>query len=614
MSESETERAGSRLMSSVLRYRIRPKSPAAHLFEVSLTVDEPDAAGQVFAMPAWIPGSYMIRDYAKHVVAIRAESDGVAVELKKLDKSRWLAAPCNKPLTIIADIYAHDASVRGAHLDTTHAYFNGPCVFPSVAGQEDVPCELDIQAPDESVSQDWRVATSMRPKDAEHYGFGVYAAHDYAELIDHPVEIGHLLIGEFEVNGIPHAIAIRGQARVDISRLCHDLRRVCAQQMELLGAPADLDRYLFLLHVPGNGYGGLEHRWSSSLVCARDNLPIHADSDVSDDYRTFLGLASHEYFHLWNVKRMKPAAFSPYDLSEETHTGLLWVFEGITSYYDDLALVRSGLISPESYLELLGQTITRVLRGIGRHRQSVEESSFDAWTKFYKQDANATNAIVSYYAKGSLVALVTDLKTRAETDGRISLDDVMRECWNRWGESADGMPEGGLERICAEVSGLDLPDFFDAAVRGTGELPLQAMLASVGVEYHLRRASNRKDKGGKPSEKDPGPWLGATLTAKGGRSVFTVVMNGGPAEAAGIAPGDVAVALDGLALSTANCDRRLRAYRHGDTLELVVFRGDELVTTKVRLVEAPQSTCYLRLDRDADAMTLARQAAWLQAE
>ena len=599
---------------SAHRYRITPKDPAAHLFEVSLTVDAPDSEGQVIAMPAWIPGSYMIRDYAKHVVAVRAESDGVAVALEKLDKSRWQAAPCERPLTIVAEIYAYDPSVRGAHLDTTHAYFNGPCVFLSVVGQEGVSCELEIQAPEEPVGKDWRVATSMRRKEAEQYGFGLYVADEYAELIDHPVEIGQLLIGEFEVNGIPHAIAIRGQARVDIARLCHDLQRVCAQQMKLLGAPADLDRYLFLLHAPGNGYGGLEHRWSSSLVCGRDNLPIRADADISDDYRTFLGLVSHEYFHLWNVKRMKPAAFSPYDLSTESHTGLLWVFEGITSYYDDLALVRSGLISPESYLELLGQTITRVLRGSGRHRQSIEESSFDAWTKFYKQDANATNAIVSYYAKGSLVALVVDLKIRSETEGRVSLDDVMKECWNRWGESADGMPERGLERVCAELSGLDLSDFFDATVRGTGELPLQAMLAGVGVTFSLRRASSRKDKGGKASKKDPGPSLGATLVEKAGKSVFATVMNGGPAEAAGVAPGDVAVALDGLALTAANCDRRLRTYRDGDSLELVVFRGDELMSTEICLANAPQNTCFLALDGDADAMAIAQQAAWLQSD
>jgi len=601
-------------MSKPLQYQIRPKNPAAHLFEVSLTIDAPDPEGQILAMPAWIPGSYMIRDYAKHVVAIRAESGGLAVNIRKLDKSRWRAESTEHPLTIVAEIYAHDQSVRGAHLDTTHAYFNGPCVFPAAAGQEDKACELEILPPDGPVGQDWRVATSMRRKDAEQYGFGLYAVDDYAELIDHPVEIGQLLIGEFEVNDIPHAIAIRGQTRTDIARLCHDLQRVCAQHISLLGAPDNLDRYIFLLHAPGTGYGGLEHRWSSSLVCARDDLPTRADADISDGYRTFLGLASHEYFHLWNVKRMKPEAFTPYDLSVEKHSGLLWVFEGITSYYDDLALVRSGLISPESYLELLGQTITRVLRGPGRLRQSVEESSFDAWTKFYKQDANASNAIVSYYAKGSLIALALDLKMRAETDGRVSLDDVMSACWSRWGQSGEGMPEGGLEQVCTEVSGIGLSDFFTAAVRGTAELPLQTLLASVGVDYHLRRAKDRKDKGGKSADKLSGTWLGATLVERNGKSIFAVVLNGGPAELAGIAPGDAAVALDGLALTAANCDRRLRTYRDGDTLELVVFCGDELVTTSIQLVDAPESTCYLDIDRDADAMAIARQAAWLQPE
>ena len=557
----------------------------------------------------------MIRDYAKHVVGIRAESDGLAVPLRKLDKSSWQAGPVDRPLSVVAEIYAYDDSVRGAHLDTTHAYFNGPCVFLCVAGQESGRCEIEILPPPAPVGADWRVATSMRAVDAGQYEFGTYEADDYAELIDHPVEIGSLSIGEFDVNGIPHAIAIRGRFRGDMARLCHDLQRVCEQQMSLLGAPGNLDRYLFLLNAPGSGYGGLEHRWSSSLVCERDNLPLRADAKMNDGYRTFLGLVSHEYFHLWNVKRMKPAAFTPYDLSKESHTGLLWVFEGITSYYDDLALVRSGLIEPDSYLELLGQTITRVLRGTGRLRQSVQESSFDAWTKFYKQDANASNAIVSYYAKGSVIALALDLKLRSETDGRVSLDDVMRACWSRWGETGEGMPENGIELLTTEVSGLDLSDFFDASVRGTGELPLEQLLATHGVELHLRAAASHKDKGGKPAAADeqPSPWLGANFEERNGKSVFTVVHNGGPAERAGVAPGDVAVALDGIALTEANCDRRLRAYRDGDTLELTLFRGDELMTTHIQLASRPENTCYLSL-ADADASIAARRSAWLQAE
>ncbi len=567
-------------------------------------------------MPAWIPGSYMIRDYARHVVAIRAESDGVAVPLKKLDKSRWQAASVDRALTVVANVYAYDDSVRGAHLDTTHAYFNGTCVFLSVDGQEGVPCELEIVPPQAPVGQDWRVATSMRRKDAEQYGFGTYVADDYAELVDHPVEIGTLGIGEFDVDGIPHAIAIRGHKRADMARLCHDLQTVCEQHMSLLGPPQDLDRYLFLLHAPGSGYGGLEHRWSSSNVCARENLPLRSDNEVSDGYRTLLGLVSHEYFHLWNVKRMKPAAFTPYDLGSETHTELLWVFEGITSYYDDLALVRSGLITQESYLELLGRTITRVLRGSGRLVQSVEESSFDAWTKFYKQDANAANSIVSYYAKGALIALVLDLKLRTETEGKVSLDDAMKECWKRWGETGDGMPEEGFEAVCEEISGIGLGDFFNATVRGTGELPLASALAGHGVEMHLRAATGQRDKGGKPAKGDEpaGPWLGANLEARDGKLAFTVIHNGGPAERAGVAPGDVAVALDGFALTLSNCDRRLRSYRDGDTLELVLFRGDALITTVVELAARPENTCYLALASDADGEARLRRDAWLHVE
>jgi len=597
------------------RYSIMPCDPAAHLVEVRVTVEQPDPHGQVFAMPAWIPGSYMIRDYARHVVGARAESDGRDVEVHKLDKNRWQAAVTDRALTLVLEIYAHDESVRGAHLDLTHLFFNGTCVFPSIVGQEDGACELEIRAPEKPVGKRWRVATSMRRKDAEEYGFGTYRTDDYAELIDHPVEIGELSIGEFEAGGVPHAIAIRGNTRVDMARLCHDLQTICEQHMSLFGAPSDLDRYLFLLNAPGTGYGGLEHRFSSANICSRDNLPARGDEGVSDEYRTFLGLVSHEYFHLWNVKRMKPAAFTPYDLSKETHTDLLWVFEGVTSYFDDLALVRSGLIDDSSYLELLGQTATRVARGGGRRRQSVAESSFDAWTKFYKQDANATNAIVSYYAKGSLIAMALDLKLRSESGGELSLDDVMRAAWQRWGESGEGMPEDGFEKLCAEVSGLDLDDFFDAAVRGTGELPVEQLLKTHGIDYLLRRSSGGKDKGGKSKDEGdlPNAWLGADLGTRNGKPVVTAVRNGGPAELAGVAPGDELVALDGLRVNVAGAEARTRRYKPGDKSDVTVFRGDELMTLRLKWDEAPEDTCYLAFDDEADDAATSRRAAWLGA-
>jgi predicted metalloprotease with PDZ domain len=595
------------------QYSIRLKNPGAHLFEVRLLVATPDPAGQLFSMPAWIPGSYVIRDYAKHVVSVRAESDDLEIELTKIDKSTWQAEVCQSPIILIAEIHANEKNVRGAYLDTTSAYFNGPCVFPAVIGQEARICELDICRPEKPPGDDWRVVTSMRAKEAGQYGFGLYEAANYADLIDHPVQIGNLAIGEFEVRDIPHTIAIHGRTRVDMARVCHDLERLCEQHMRLLGTPGDLDRYVFLLSAVGEGYGGLEHRWSSSLVCSRNDLPRKGDVGIDEPYRSFLGLCSHEYFHLWNIKRIKPEVFTPYDLRRESYTGLLWVFEGITSYYDDLALVRSGLINTESYLELVSQTITRVLRNRGRFKQSVEESSFDAWTKFYQKDANSSNAIVSYYTKGSLIALVLDLHLRLESDGRCTLDTVMRECWKAYGESGAGMPERGLESVASRLLGVDLSDFFNRYVRGTHELPLEQLLGKFGIRFKLRPTEGLNDKGGTPAK--PGrkihPWLGATLTHRNGSAVFGVVHSGSPAEQAGIAPADEVVAIDGLKVTAANFDGRLEGYHNGDEAEVSVFRGDELLQFKVRLEEPPDDACYLQLVEDADETAEKRRAGWL---
>ncbi|MEX2123245.1 MAG: PDZ domain-containing protein [Woeseia sp.] len=595
------------------RYRITPINPGAHLFQVKLDIADPDPAGQLVSIPAWIPGSYLVRDFARNVVSIKAQAGDRDVELTKIDKSSWQADACHEALTITCEIFAYDLSVRGAHCDTTHAYFNGACVFPQVVGQEERACEVEICPPPRPLGNDWRVATSMRPRNAERYGFGNYHADNYDELIDHPVEIGNLLIGEFEAGGIPHAIAVRGHTRIDMARVCHDLATLCEQHLALLGAPKDLDRYLFLLLVLPDGYGGLEHRWSSSLVCGRGDLPVRGESGTKSGYRKFLRLCSHEYFHLWNVKRMKPGRFTPYDLRAESHTCLLWVFEGITSYYDSYQLMRSGLITRESYLELLAKTITRVLRTRGRFRQSVEESSFDAWTKFYRPDANTSNAVISYYTKGSLIALALDLTIRRDTDAKESLDTVMRECWKRFGETGEGMPEMGFESIAASVSGLDLREFFERYVRGTGDLPLQKMLKDFGVIMRLRAADGTDDAGGKPSTADtaPAPWLGMNVGAKSGKDLVTMVHTDSPAERAGIAPGDELIALNDVRLTAANIDTRLREYHAGDKVSLSVFRNDGLLKFKVRLGDPPEDTCYLEIDGERSAKAEQALAAWL---
>ena len=359
-------------------YRISASNPHAHLYEVACTVTDPDPAGQVFRLPTWVPGSYLIREFARHFVAVRASCAGVPVEVVKTAKDVWQVAPCSAALTLTADVYAFDVSVRAAFLDATRGFFNGPSVFVWPVGHEEHPCELEIVAPAGDAFADWRVATSLARAGAEPYSFGAYRAASYDELIDHPVEMGRFDLVHFAAGGARHDIAVTGRHRGDLPRLARDVQRICQAQIDLYaGTPAGhapVDHYVFQLLVLGEGRGGLEHRASTSLVSKRDAMPVPGEAAIGDDYRTLLGLFSHEYFHTWNVKRIKPAAYVPYDLTREAYTRQLWAFEGITSYYDDLMLVRSGVITVEEYLELLGRTVTAVLRTPGRARQHTGDS------------------------------------------------------------------------------------------------------------------------------------------------------------------------------------------------------------------------------------------------
>src|SRR6266581_3331900 len=583
-------------MTSPVRYTILPALPEAHLYRVTCTVAEPDSAGQRFALPAWVPGSYMIRDFARHIVSIRAESRGRAVAIEKLDKHTWCAEPAAGPLAVNCEVYAWDLSVRGAHLDTRHAFFNGACVFLRVLGREAAPCELEIVRPRGARYRNWRVATAMARKGAKPYGFGAYVASDYDELIDHPVEMGEFTRASFSAGGVPHDVAITGRHAADTRRLQRDLKRLCEKHIRFFGEPAPMKRFVFLVAAVGEGYGGLEHRASTALLCSRDDLPREGETEVTERYRTFLGLVSHEYFHAWNVKRIKPAAFAPYDLDRENYTALLWAFEGITSYYDDLALIRCGLIGKKEYLEVLARNITAYLRTPGRAKQSLAESSFDAWIKYYRQDENSPNAIVSYYAKGSLVALCLDLLIRDKTRGRKSLDDVMRALWRRHGLTGVGVEEDGIERLAEQATGLKLKRYFDDWLRSTRELPLKALLATHRVEMRLRPAESAQDKGGRPARSKNAAglaMLGIRARAQDDGVAVTHVLEGGVAQEAGIAAGDTIVAVEGLRPGRAGLDAMLARRRAGERVTIHAFRRDELMSFEVRLKRAEADTCVL---------------------
>ena len=598
-----------------IRYTVNLFNPHAHIFKVTLEISKPDKNGQVLSLPAWIPGSYMIRDFAKNIINIQASSNNKTISLEKIDKSTWKAGKVKSSLVVEYQIYAWDLSVRSAHFDMTHAFFNGTSLFLMPHGFEHQTCTVNIEQPSDSKYSTWTTTTSLTKKEINASGFGHYQADNYDDLIDHPVEIGTQSEFEFTVENTTHKMALTGIHRADDERLKQDVTKICQTHCSMFGELPEINEYIFLTMVTGDGYGGLEHRSSTSLMCSRDDLPLKTESnEPNEKYRNFLGLCSHEYFHTWNIKRIKPKQFFPYNLTSETYTRQLWAFEGITSYYDELALVRSKVISIESYLELLGQTMTRVLRGKGRFNQSIAESSFEAWTKFYKQDESAPNTIVSYYAKGALLALCLDLTIRKHSDDEKSLDDVMRYLWQHYGKTSTGLAEGEIEKIVSDISETDLSDFFEKYLYGVEELPLADLLADVGISFNLRPTTSADDKGGKPeSEKNHNIAVsfGARFTEDNLGAKIVQIFSDESAELAGLAAGDVVIAINDLQVNKSNINKTTDSYAVGDELVIHAFRRDELKTFNLALKSAELTTCYLKVSEHNNSVQKEKQKKWL---
>jgi len=535
-------------------YSVSPARPDAHIYEVLFRLEACLPAGEPMCLARWIPGSYMLRNFAKSVVRLQASVDGHEVALEKRDTSTWVLPAVAESLEVRLEVHAHEASVRAAWLDRQRGFFNGTSLFPYVPSKMNDEVRLTIQAPTHAAGEDWVVATTLDAVNIDSAGFGEYRAADWDELIDHPVEMGALDQVAFSACGVPHEMVLSGGALFDEARLAQDLTTICEWHIRFFGEPAPVSRYLFQTALVESGYGGLEHRASTALMAARDSLPSPGSGEeLSDSYLNFLGLCSHEYFHTWNVKRLMPQRFKPYTLDRESPTRLLWFFEGVTSYYDDLALVRSGLIDQERYLGLLAKTITRVQRAAGRYVQSVTDSSLDAWTKFYLQDENAPNAIISYYAKGALIALCLDSWIREASNERESLDSLMQLLWKRWLDSGAGL-------VC-------------------------------------RPRSGQSDNGTGPdtSSSAPAPWLGATAVKADGGLRLTQVMSEGPAERAGLAPGDVLIALGGYRVTESALDDLLARHRLQQSVEAHAFRSGRLLTVELPITVSPADTAYLTI-------------------
>lgn len=516
---------------AAVQYRVEVLSHAAHLWQVTMTLAAP-ASSQELRLPTWIPGSYLVREFSRHLQNVQGSQSGRDVPLTQCDKAAWLVT-CNSalPLEVRYQVYAFDNSVRTAWLTDTRGFFNATSLCLMAQGQTDQPHGLELVRG--AAMQGWQVATGLESLRIDAAGFGSYLAADYDELADCPVEMGAFWSGEFTACGVPHRFVVAGAwPSMDGERLLRDAQKICETQICFWHAPGarpskalatkvPFRRYVFMLHAVDDAYGGLEHRNSTALIANRRDLPRRGDAKTSEGYTTLLGLISHEYFHTWNVKRLRPAEFARYDYGQENYTELLWFFEGFTSYYDDLLLRRAGLIDDATYLTLLGKTINQVAQTPGRLVQSVAQASFDAWIKYYRPDENTPNLTVSYYTKGALVALCLDLKLRAE--GKTDLDAVMRALWIRC--AGGPMTQEDVLAVLRERSGRSWASEIKAWVHSTRELPLKALLTAHGIEVHEEPAAMAQR-------------LGIRSEDAGGAVKIKMVLGGGAAQTAGCMAGD----------------------------------------------------------------------------
>ncbi|WP_026374739.1 M61 family metallopeptidase [Aestuariibacter salexigens] len=583
-------------MTETIHYSVTPVSIAEHLVEVRLALPVSEKQGHTLSLPAWIPGSYMIRDFARHIITFTVtDSDGHRVEWKKTDKQTWQIAPHHSPLTVTYQVYAFDLSVRSAYLCDDYCFFNGTSMFLHVEGLQHEPCKVRFArgcCPDS-----WHVFTTLCEQAASaSYDFVEYTAADYDELIDHPVLFTDAKQHAFHIDGIDFELIFCGGHQADVGRITLDVKTICEHHLTFFGSKPDIDRYLFMTLLSDNGYGGLEHRSSTALMFPRLELPgpQHVN-EMTDGYASFLGLCSHEFFHTWHVKRIRPSALQHANLQQEVYTPQLWIYEGFTSYYDDLSLVRCGVISADKYLELLGQNLTRVLRNQGRFKQSIAESSFDAWTKFYKQDASAINNIVSYYTKGAIVALGLDLLIRQQSNHVYSLDTIMRMLWERYGQHNIGTSDDVINTLCAELLGVNVDGYIQTAVYGSEDVPIGDLLEHVGIRHHLRARNSASDKGGKASEKVFNRDFGAIFSGKETGVVLNQIIENSPIATAGAMIGDLLIAIDDWQVTATNLYDVLQRLPENQSVSLLVLRQGRVKHLNMIVSPAVQDTVYLSI-------------------
>ncbi|MBE9046114.1 M61 family metallopeptidase [Pleurocapsales cyanobacterium LEGE 10410] len=550
---------------ATLYYRVAMSQPASHLFEVTLQIDNWRSTTLDLKMPVWTPGSYLVREYARHVQDFVAVDGEQRLVSQKISKNHWqVATEGTSSIKVSYRIYANELTVRTNHLDATHGYFNGAALFFFVPGLERQPIRVEIIPP----QADWQVTTTL-PRIAGEAN--TFMAQDFDTLVDTPIEVGTQRVYDFEVLNKPHALAIWGKGNVNPEQIIADTKKIIEVEAQMFdGLP--YEQYLFLLHLSGSGYGGLEHK-----DCCTLNYPRFGFRD-REKYERFMQLVAHEFFHLWNVKRIRPKVIETFNYEAESYTTSLWFCEGTTSYYDMLIPLRAGIYNRQTCLKNLSKDLSKYLNTIGRKVQPLGESSYDAWIKLYRRDANSDNNQISYYLKGQFVSLLLDLLIRAKHHNKRSLDDVMRLMWERFGKKEIGFSETQLRDLIAEVAETNLDEFFYRCIETTEELPLADYLEPFGLYL-------------KTVEESEIPYMGIRVQSENNKEVIKFVAAESPAARGGIDSLDELLAIDGMRVDATSLTERLKDYQVDDTIWVTIFHQDELKTLPVTLAK-PQIERY----------------------
>ncbi len=550
----------------VIDYQVAMSAPTSHLFEVTLSIKNWQKTTLDLKFPVWTPGSYLVREYSKHLQNFQANTEAKeSLPHTRISKNHWQVQTKEQSRIIISyKIYANELSVRTNHLDATHGYFNGAALFFFIPSLEKESISLEIIPP----CSDWKVSTTLDKIAGKE---NTFIAKDFDNLVDSPVEIGTQSIDNFTVLELPHQLVVWGKGNLEPKKVIEDITKIVKTEAKIFGG-LPYKQYLFLLHLSSNSYGGLEHKEGCSLLYARFGFGNR------ERYHNFIQLVAHEFFHLWNVKRIRPKELEDFDYEKENYTNSLWFSEGATSYYDILIPHWAGLYSPKVVLEKLSKDVTRFLNTPGRKVQSVAESSFDAWIKLYRRDSNSDNSQISYYLKGEIVSWCLDLLIRNHHQNRKSLNDVMRQLWQKFGQAEIGFTEKDLQASIEAVAEKDLSDFFTRYIYGVEEIPLNEYLEPFGLLV-------------KPTSPEALPYLGLRVQSEGGKEIIKYVEIGSPAQLAGIDPEDELLAINRLRVTAEQLTERIKDYQVNDIIEISVFHQDELRNLHIQLGQ-PQANRY----------------------